>query len=323
MGTKEELLKALELSRQKGTALSGQELADRLQVSRMAVWKAVKALETEGYEILSVPGKGYRLAPRSDRLSPEGIKVYLRQPLVDIPVFTYPVTDSTNKRASAYAGEGFSGSALFVADSQTDGRGRLGRSFYSPAGSGIYFSFLFSSDAPLSVLNSVTPAAAVATAQSIEALTGISVGIKWVNDLYFNGKKICGILTEAITAMDEGCENKIIVGIGVNLSTNDFPDQLNNTAGALNCTVNRCQLVAETVNRLARFAEDPYDRNFMDYYSTHSVVMGRKVLLTRGSDCIIGRVAGFDENGGLILDREDGGKPEVFTGGEITLRFTE
>ncbi len=251
-------------------------------------------------------------------LKKERIVSLLRPELQNSFICCYDSVDSTNHQAKLAAEQGCFGPAIFAANSQTAGRGRLGRSFYSPENTGIYFSFLFSSAAPLAQLTAVTPAAAVATSIAIEKNTGRSPGIKWVNDLFLNGKKICGILTEAVTSEER--KVRVIVGIGINLYTADFPEEIRESAGAIGQAVDRNALIAEIVNRLYDFFLRPENRAFMKEYTARSIVIGKSVQLLRGEEVIKGVVLGFDADGGLLLDTGDA-SPRLFTGGEISLRL--
>jgi BirA family biotin operon repressor/biotin-[acetyl-CoA-carboxylase] ligase len=237
----------------------------------------------------------------------------------DPVIFQYSLTDSTNKRAKEYATPSFSGHALFLADSQTEGRGRLGRSFYSPSGTGLYLSYLFSTKEPLSAFSALTPACAVVCARALEKRCDSHVGIKWVNDLYVDGKKVCGILTEAIGALNDGEQNRIVVGVGINLSTEVFPPEIAQIAGSLGIESDKKELALDIARGLSVFAEDPYDRSFMEEYRNRSTVLGKEVCLVRGEERFCGRACDFDENGGIVLDLQ--GERRLFTGGEISLRF--
>ena len=318
MSTKEELLYLLEKQAAGGKSLSGEQAAAKLGVSRVAVWKAAEALREDGFSVTGSKGEGYRLESKGELCAPR-IRAHLPPELEKIPVFTYEVTDSTNNRAKAFAAGRFSGCAVFAADAQSAGRGRLGRSFYSPARTGLYFSFLFSSDAPLEVLSAVTPYAAVAVSKALEEASGKKIGVKWVNDLYLDGRKICGILTEAVTTLEGGGGNVIVVGVGINLGTMDFPEDLKDKAGALGALPDRSVLAARLAKDLASFARDPYDRSFMEDYAARSIVIGKKVSLNKWSDTYEGTVLGFDGNGGIILDIN--GEKKIFNGGEISLKL--
>ncbi len=322
MSLKEEILYSLECARSEGRELSGEELAGKLGVSRMAIWKAVNTLREEGVEIFSRRGGGYRMVGQ-DRLSEGRIRAHLPGECAGLNIMVYGETDSTNKRAKLFAEEeNFKGEALFVADSQTEGRGRLGRSFYSPASTGLYLSYLFSSDTPLQTLTAVTPYAAVSVAKILERCTEKKILIKWVNDLYCEKKKVCGILTEALTSLELGGENRVVVGIGINLNTEIFPEELSEKAGSLGCRPDRSVLSAEIVSQLHAFAQKPWDRTFMQEYTGRSMILGKRVVLDCWGTYTEGVAVGFDENGGLFLDVGKD-EPELFTGGEISLRFSE
>ena len=197
MSTKTELLALL--AQKEGRYASGQELADTLGVSRNAIWKAVKALQAQGYTIESLPSTGYRLRQKADILTRDAICEALHVPL---KLHLLDKVDSTNNYAKTLSE--LSLPQLVVSEEQTAGRGRLGRSFYSPAGKGIYMSFAFCPQLELSQAMLVTTMTAVAVCRALESLTGLHPKIKWVNDIYLNEKKLCGILTEAETNFETG-----------------------------------------------------------------------------------------------------------------------
>jgi len=162
--------------------------------------------------------------------SDEGIRGYLPTALARLPVFVYPILDSTNTQGRRMLAEGLSTPFVVVAHSQTAGKGRLGRSFYSPPNSGLYMTLVYTASGASGQAARATSAAAVAVCDAISEVCGKEAGIKWVNDLYLDGKKVCGILAEAIPCA-EGCH--VILGIGVNLTTKDFPDGMRHPAGAV------------------------------------------------------------------------------------------
>lgn len=175
----------------------------------------MKSLREEGYTIEAGPNKGYVLRGGS-RLSEEGIRLYLDHP--DVPVKIYRELDSTNRAAkeAAFSGEAGHG-ALILARRQKSGRGRRGRSFYSPENAGLYMSIVLRPDRTLKEGLLITTAAATAVCRAVKKICGIDLGIKWVNDLYFHNKKVCGILTEAVTDFESGNIEFAVVGIGLNL----------------------------------------------------------------------------------------------------------
>ncbi len=235
-----------------------------------------------------------------------------------LSIHAYEVLDSTNSEAKRLALAGVA-HAVVVAESQTAGRGRMGRSFFSPAQTGAYFSFLYTPDAPLADVVSVTCAASVAVLEAIYELTGQSVSIKWVNDLYAEGKKICGILCESVCI---GNRLGIIVGIGINLSTRDFPDELADRAGSLQCKVDRAALISCVWKRLSDYLAHPKERAWLAPYRAHSCVIGHAISWTQEGMTQEGVAEGIDENGGLLVRGADG-RRQVLRTGEITVRLSE
>lgn len=234
-----------------------------------------------------------------------------------IGVRVFDEIDSTSNEAKRMAADGADVPTLIAAARQTAGRGRMGRSFYSPAQTGVYFSVLYPIHTPLWGAVSVTGAAAVATMRAIRTLTGKQTQIKWVNDLYLDGKKICGILTEAVTF---GARTHLIVGIGVNLNTQKFPDGLNATAGSLNDeSLSRTELIAVILRELRPFLDDTSDRSWLDDYRVHSCVLGRQIVWTCEGETRQGVAVGINQDGELeVVD--DSGNASVLRTGEISVR---
>ena len=201
MTVKSRLLEMLE--KYKGEVISGERIAGELGCTRAAVWKAVKSLREDGYTIEAGPNKGYMLAKDTNRLSQEGIRLFLDDPEVKVDI--YDELESTNQTAKKEAMIGEAGHGAFViARSQTAGRGRRGREFYSPADAGLYISVILKPQGTLQDSLLITTAAAVAVYRAVAQICGIQLDIKWVNDLFYKGKKVCGILTEAVTDFESG-----------------------------------------------------------------------------------------------------------------------
>ena len=224
--------------------------------------------------------------------------------------------DSTNTEAKRMVQSGFSGDAILVAHHQTAGRGRMGRSFYSPDGTGAYFSILHTLNTPLCDAVAITSAASVAVMRAIRNLTGIQTEIKWVNDLYLNGKKVCGILTEAVYT---GESTHVVVGIGINFDTTDFPQELRNIAGSLGMRIDAIELIAQVYREIALYLSDPRNRDWLDDYRNHSCVIGRKVAWTEAQTTRTGIAEGIDEDGALLIKDEENNIIRLHTG-EISLR---
>lgn len=294
--------------------ISGQQLAEKFGKSRAAVWKAIKGLVSDGYDIDAVTNRGYKLTENNDLISARSIKAYLTK---DIEVLYYPSIDSTNNCCKRLLADGKNGVFLVTADEQTAGRGRQGKSFYSPALTGIYFSLVIRPQTSLQNAVTATTAAAVAVCRAIERLTDKKPKIKWVNDVYLDGKKICGILTEAITNFEDGTVDSVIIGIGINIKTVDFPNDIE-SAGSLNARVSRSRLIAGIVNELIQISEDGY-RSFIDYYRSHSLVIGEKIKFIRDGKVTPATAVAIDEAGGLEV-RLENGEHTILRSGEISIR---
>lgn len=320
MALKNEILRELEQNR--GRDLSGEELARAAGVTRAAVWKAVTSLRRDGYHILSGTNKGYRLKEDDDRLSSDAVRAYLPAG-TELDIRVFETLDSTNNEAKRIAVGGITDPVLILAEEQTAGRGRLGRSFYSPAGTGLYLTLLYRTRDSLARTVPITSAAAVAVTETIEALTDKHPGIKWVNDVYLNGKKICGILTEAVTDMESGDVQNVIVGIGLNVSTDAFPEELRERAASLfPVGVSRSRFAAEIASRLLLYAKGLDRRTFLGTYRSHSILTGREITYRRDDVLHGGTVIGIDEDCGLMVRRPDG-NVEVLRTGEVTVRLKE
>lgn len=226
--------------------------------------------------------------------------------------------DSTNEQAKRMAVSGERRTVLIAAAEQTAGRGRMGRSFYSPGATGVYFSILKTVDRPLQSAVSLTGAAAVAVMRAIRAQTGQQCQIKWVNDLYLNGKKVCGILAEALTGLEAG-KQQVILGIGVNLRTEIFPDELTDKAGAV-CgrETARVDLIAAIWRELLPFLQNFEDRTWLSDYRVHSMVIGREIEWREGE--AVHRGSAIDINGdGELVTRDSDGRTHVLRTGEISV----
>lgn len=295
--------------------VSGEDIAARFGKSRAAVWKAIKSLKADGYGITAQTHSGYKLTDSKNLVSAQGIRTYLKN---DIPVEYFSEVDSTNNVCKRMLADGRSGAFLVAANQQTSGRGRQGKSFYSPADTGIYFSLVLRPNTSLQNAVTATTAAAVAVCRAIEKLTDKKPQIKWVNDVYLDGKKICGILTEAVTNFEEGTVDSVIIGIGINVSTADFPQALSQ-AGSLDADVNRNQLVAGVVDELIGIADAKYDE-FIDYYRSHSYVLGKKINFIKNGKVTPATAIAIDESGGLVVELDDN-STTTLRSGEISVRL--
>ena len=322
MSTKEKLLELLEENREE--YLSGEELAGTLAVSRAAVWKAVKSLQQEGYPIDAVTNRGYRLSRGGDRLSAPGIRKYLKDACRELPITVVEETQSTNTALRALAEAGAPEGTVYIAQSQTGGRGRMGRSFFSPTGTGLYLSLLLRPTTwePARAAQ-LTAAAAAAMCEAIREVTGKEPGIKWVNDLLLDGKKVCGILTEASFSMESGVLEYAVLGLGVNVYPPEggFPKELGEIAGAVLDTPGedvRNRLAGEFLNRFLEGYAHPEDRSFLEIYRRRSVAVGREVTVLSGGHERRAFAFGVDDDCRLLV-RYDNGTEQALSYGEIRI----
>lgn len=326
MATKDLVLEALQRSGE--NYLSGEALSEELGISRTAVWKAIRTLRDEGYTIKAVTNRGYRLIHEEDVITEKSLREHLFTRYKNNRLYIYDTLDSTNNRAKQLALENAPHGTTVIAMQQTAGKGRLGRSFFSPR-EGIYLSIIIKPTFDLSKSVLVTAAAAVAVAQAIESVCGRQAQIKWVNDVYLDGKKICGILTEGITDFETGHIESLVIGIGVNTSVKDFPDELRDTVGAVDGDYSRSALAAEIISRMLNFAENIESREFIQDYRKRSMVIGKNVTVYKGVYSVApekelegmpAKVLGIDDDGGLEVIYTDR-KRETLTSGEISVRL--
>ncbi|MBQ8582948.1 MAG: biotin--[Ruminococcus sp.] len=310
MNVKNELLKALALSG--GSFVSGAELAETLGVSRNAVWKAVKSLLTDGYSIESVAAKGYRLAKDNNRLSAEIISASMKSVPSDGQIIVLNEVDSTNSFAKKLASEGAPHGTAVIADMQTGGKGRLGRKFVSPSGKGIYLSVVIRPTFGLELASMITSAAAVAAAKAVEMLSDSDVKIKWVNDLYMNGRKICGILTEASIGLEMKHLDYAVIGIGINVRSvcDDFDDELKSIASSIEDEtgkrINRNTLCGAVLDSLEEVLGSMENRSFLDDYRHRELLTGNMITANIGGVTRTGKALGIDSNANLIVQFPDG-----------------
>ena len=323
MGTKENLLSLLE--KNKGVYYSGEEIADALSVSRTAVWKAVNSLRSRGYAIDAVPNKGYCLSPHTDILSAEGIEKYLEKSCGQLTLEVLPTADSTNallrKKADAGAPEG----TVLLANCQTSGRGRLGRRFFAPADTGVYLSLLLRpKDCPPQQAVSLTTMAAVAACDAIEAVCGRQAGIKWVNDVFLEDKKVCGILTEAAVSLESGSLEYTVLGVGFNVypPAEGFPEELKPIAGTLFSTAQndgKNLLAAAFLNRFLTLYFSGDRTDYVRRYREKSIVLGRKIFVEAPGGREEATALDIDSQCRLVVQYPDGAV-KTLSSGEISIR---
>lgn len=323
MGTKEKLLALFEAD--KGKFFSGEELAARLAVSRTAVWKAVNSLRKEGYEIQAVQNKGYSLSVSTDILSIQGVEKYLNPEHSYIELEILPDIGSTNDYLREKAAQGKGEGYAVVAGAQTRGKGRTGRSFYSPADTGIYLSLLLRpKDCGPAQAVKFTTMAAVAACEAIEKVSHRSPQIKWVNDIYIDGKKVSGILTEASVSLENGSLEYVLLGIGINVYPPEkgFPQELRETAGSVfqeRKSDGKNQLAAGFLNRLMDIYTKEEIEEYAEEYRKRSMVLGKRIQILTPEGEKGARALEIDKDCRLLVEYEDGNR-ELLRAGEIRIR---
>jgi BirA family biotin operon repressor/biotin-[acetyl-CoA-carboxylase] ligase len=320
MNTREILLNSLKQGL--GAWVSGQFLSEGLAMTRSAVWKQIRTLKQEGYEIEASPRKGYRLCGVPDLLLMQEVRDGLTTRVFgQTQAFYFRQTDSTNLRAKELAAQGAPEGTLIVAEQQTQGRGRRQRTWFSPSRQGIYASLILRPSIAPTETPRMTLLAAVAVADTLLALTPLEAKIKWPNDILVRGRKIAGILTEISTGMDVVDYMVVGLGLNVNIPTDDFPDEI------------RTQATSILTETAAPFSRPPLLRRYLEqfeyYYNIFNAegfdpvlqrwraltdMLGRRVRVDMiGTQCV-GEVSDFDQEGFLILRDESGRSVRIFSG---------
>ena len=324
MGTKDTVLALFE--KNKGFFISGERIAEELNISRTAVWKAVKKLQSEGYEIKAVTNRGYCLDKGSDVLTVRGIRSHLDDNCRDLRPEVYVRVDSTNTICIEKAEGGEPEGYVAVSGSQSAGRGRRGKAFFSPAESGIYMSILLR---PVGLNDShvlhFTIMAAVAVSEAIEAVSDKKADIKWANDIFINGKKVCGILSEESYSVQTGELEYVIVGIGINAyePAAGFPSSIAEIAGSVFDEPSaglKNRLAAEVLNRFMAHYRHLPEADYSDEYIRRSMVIDKDIMVLSGNEQRKAHVLGIDKEFGLRVRYEDGSE-DILRSGEISTIF--
>lgn len=319
---KEEILRLL---RSADGYISGQELCNRFGVSRTAVWKAINQLKEAGYEIEAQQNKGYRLMAAPDLMTEAEIKSLMHTEWVAKEVLYFDTIDSTNTKAQELAEKGYPSGTLVVADKQESGKGRRGRSWVSPSGTGIFMTLMIKPDINPNNASMLTLVAALAVAKAITSVTGEEAMIKWPNDIVVKSKKVCGILTEMNAQFDY--INHIVVGIGINVHNESFPEEISQMASSLMIEAggkrfHRAQIIAETMS----YFEQYYD-TFLKTQDLSALVREYDELLVNRNKSVRvldpkepfdGKAMGITPKGELIVDTWESRK--LVSSGEVSVR---
>lgn len=299
--------------------LSGQVIADELKITRAAVWKTIETLRKEGYLIEGVPNQGYRLQINDTQINPQTLKELL--PSYEIEVLDQ--VDSTNSEMKRRSPKGKS---ILVSHTQKSGRGRLGRSFFSPRG-GLYFTIALPLDMAIDSALLITSAAAVATSEALATIAHVEPSIKWVNDLFLGDTKICGILTEGIISMERRVMATVIVGIGINLHLDikTLPAELQGIAGSVfdplkPLPIDPHLLIADIIARFDHLVFTLPDTTFLETYRTRSNLIGKEVRVYEGEHSYVARVEGIDEQAHLLITDSEGFNRTLLSG-EVSIRL--
>lgn len=315
----------LALLRERGDYVSGQELCGRFNVSRTAVWKAVGQLKKEGFSIEAVQNRGYRLVQEEEVFGQHELESRMDTRWAGHPVTYYEVLDSTNLRAKLDAEKGAPQGALVVADMQTAGRGRRGRSWSSPAGTNAYFTLILKPDFEPDKASMLTLVMAMAVAEGIREACGLEALIKWPNDIVVGGKKVCGMLTE-LSVQQEYIQH-VVVGAGVNVGIQEFPPEIADTAACLEeeCgrRVPRAQLIVYIMKAFEKYYEKFMET--MDFsvlkeaYDNLLVNCDREVCVLDPKGEYTGISRGINSVGELLVELPDGSERTVYAG-EVSVR---
>jgi BirA family biotin operon repressor/biotin-[acetyl-CoA-carboxylase] ligase len=309
-------------------SVSGAELSQNLGLSRAAIWARIEDLRSLGYEIEASPHLGYSLTGTPDRLVADDLIARLGKTRVigrDIQVFQE--TTSTNDVIDRLARDGVSEGVVVFAESQSKGRGRLGRKWSSPAGKGLWFSMLLRPRIRLDEATRVTVLCATALRRAIQEYAGVQINIKWPNDLLFNAKKLAGILIELNAELDQVKYLVVGIGVDVNLTASDFPTELRDQATSLReatgTLVNRAELAVGIMREL----DNDYERlsaghfpQIADEWEKHCQTLGQDVVIRAGPNQLRGRAESLGEDGALLL-RTEHGRVERIVGGDVSLEI--
>ncbi len=318
---KSEILEAL---RQTDGYVSGQELCNQFGVSRTAVWKAINQLKEAGYVIEAVPNKGYHIVSAPDLMNKVELESLRNTKWAGREIFYYDTIDSTNIKAKELAEAGHPSGTLVVADKQESGRGRRGRSWESPAQTGIFMTLMLKPDINPNHASMLTLVTAMAVAKAICDCTGTEAQIKWPNDIVMNGKKICGILTEMSAQFDY--INHIVIGIGINVHNMHFPTEIQEMASSIlletGKKIRRAELIEKILERFeeyyAVYLETEDLSGLINEYNRSLVNMNKNVRVLDPKEPFEGKAMGITKKGELIVDTWESRK--LVSSGEVSVR---
>lgn len=318
MTIKKELLSYLEENR--GNYVSGRMMAQKLNCSRAGIWKAVNVLKDEGYQIKATNKLGYLLEDQDDKISAKLIKSKLKEEIADLLVF--PEVGSTNDVAREMAQNKAPSKTIIIAEYQTAGRGRLGRTFSSPKSSGLYMSIILRPENPVEQAMLLTSLTGVAVCRAIERVSQIECKIKWVNDVFCNGKKLCGISNEASMNFEYNTLEYVIIGIGINTLgkfVNELKDIATTISECAGASCNRNDLAAAVINELFALLPQLEGAEFIDEYRKRSCIIGKHISVISPNSTRQAEALDITDRGFLVVKYNDGTIAEL-NSGEISIR---
>ena len=326
--TKQKLLNCLKQTPRQW--ISGQRISKQLGITRSAIWKHIKHLKDEGHIIASAPRKGYRLEKAADLMTAYDIQACLQTQVMGRPeVICLAQTDSTNLQAKSLAAQGAPEGTVVVAETQTSGRGRRGRTWFSPAGKSIYASIVLRPPMAPAQAPQITLMTAVAVVQALQNATGLKVEIKWPNDILIAHKKIAGILTEISTEMD--AIDYVVVGLGLNVNTTDadMPSAIQSIATSVRMQSGRlfpraqllCEILQCFESRYKALKQEGFSP-IMDQWRQMSDIIGQQVCVDMLAVHHTGIVENVDDDGVLILKDDNGQRHRIFSGDVTRVRKT-
>jgi len=316
--------KILEELKKVESYISGEELGEKLGVSRAAIWKGIQKLKEQGYEIEAVSNKGYHIIQNQDLYNGIEIKEVCNTTKIAKEVYFYEQTDSTNNCIRKLAKEGKKEGVVAVAEIQTAGKGRRGKGWQSPKGTGIWMSMLLTPNITPPEAPVLTLLAGLAVCRAIRQQTGLTAMIKWPNDILISNKKICGILTELYAEMDS--VHFVITGIGINVNTEVFPEELQKTATSLKIekgeSISRKNMIKAVIEEFEKIYLQ-YEKEcsflpFREEYKKYCINIGKELQIL-SKQPFIAKGVDITEQGELLVQKQTGEKVVVFSG-EVSIR---
>ncbi|MEK6715086.1 MAG: biotin--[acetyl-CoA-carboxylase] ligase [Candidatus Omnitrophota bacterium] len=302
--------------------VSGEEISRSLKISRTAVWKYIERLRAEGYLIEAVPHLGYRIISIPDKLLPEEISYQLNTKIIGQRLFYYETLGSTMDAAFELGLAGFPEGTAVFAESQTKGRGRLGRSWFSPKGKGIYLSLLLRPEFLPQGAPKITLMTAVSISEAIKKVTGLSVLIKWPNDIVVGGKKLAGILTELNAEADKIKFVNIGIGINVNSSKSFLPLDATSLKEEIGTEVSRIELAKEVLRAIENnyfLLKEKGFKPILEKCKASSAILGKRIEINSQNRVICGEAQDIDMDGALLVRQDTGFIERVLSGDVVRI----